>query len=173
MRSIAKEAGLGLATVHRHFPERVQLREALIENAFDQIESVVSSALEVFEDDPEHAWRSAVHGIVNLDTPALAQALFADAAEDGDSDYVQRELLSSVPERAERAYGVILAAAASRRLCPDAIRPLEFHLWLAVLARPLPALTLIGDGLADAQTRLVDIALAGLRAEAEASTRAV
>jgi len=55
MRVIAKEAGVGVATATRHFPERFLLREAVFEQALTEIQGIVNSHLADFDEHPEQS----------------------------------------------------------------------------------------------------------------------
>ena len=82
MRTIAKAAKVGVATVTRHFPERIELLDAVSAQAVNDITKVVDDHAVEFTVDTRKAWRSTVHAIGNLRLAALAQAIFMDSMQD-------------------------------------------------------------------------------------------
>ena len=73
MRTIAKTASVGVATATRHFPERIDLLEAVSAQAVGDIAAVIEEHLDRFDTDPRTAWRTTVHAIGELQLAALAQ----------------------------------------------------------------------------------------------------
>ena len=63
MRTIAKAAKVGVATVTRHFPERIELLDAVSAQAVNDITKVVDDHAVEFTVDTRKAWRSTVHAL--------------------------------------------------------------------------------------------------------------
>ncbi len=59
MELIAREAGVGRGTQHRHFPTRESLVEAIFDDRMDAIAEVVATA-----PDPDDAYRLLLHEVV-------------------------------------------------------------------------------------------------------------
>jgi AcrR family transcriptional regulator len=45
VREVARQAGLGVATLYRHFPTREDLVDAVLEEAFDEYVAIAEDAL--------------------------------------------------------------------------------------------------------------------------------
>ena len=166
MRVIAKEAGVGVATATRHFPERFLLREAVFEQALTEIQGIVNSHLADFDEHPEQSWRETVHGFVGLKLPSLAQAIFAELIDEGDFERVRTRFDSGAVDRVRGIYADILESAAAAGLCPAGMDPVRFHLALAAVAKPLPAAEVLGEEYADQQEFVVNVLLDGFKVEA-------
>jgi AcrR family transcriptional regulator len=149
---VARLAGVGIATVFRHFPTKAALLEAVLARRFDrlreQAEVLVNAA------DPGKAFLSFFRHLV-ADAPAkigIAEALL-DAGGDGGGEAAQastelRRAFGALLQRAQQA-GVIRADvelpevyALLVGVCPAAARD---HLGEEVTAR---VLTIVFDGLA-------------------------
>jgi AcrR family transcriptional regulator len=66
VESIAKRAGVGAATVYRHFPQRGLLVDAVFElRAAEFVEAIEAAQA---TDDPREAFRRTMHAIVDLQT---------------------------------------------------------------------------------------------------------
>lgn len=165
MRTIAKEAGVGVATATRHFPERGLLREAVLERGLGDIEAAVERHVAGFDKDPEQSWHDAIHAVVGLQLPTLAKAILAEAAADGEADHLFAKFSSSAPGRARGVYGPLLDKAAGAGLCRADLDPMRLHLALAAVSKPLPAAEVLGQEYADQQEFVVDTLLAGLKAQ--------
>ena len=166
MRVIAKEAGVGVATATRHFPERFLLREAVFEQALTEIQGIVNSHLADFDEHPEQSWRETVHGFVGLKLPSLAQAIFAELIDEGDFERVRTRFDSGAVDRVRGIYADILESAAAAGLCPAGMDPVRSHLARAAVAKPLPAAEVLGEEYADQQEFVVNVLLDGFKAEA-------
>ena len=64
LNDIAHHAGVGVATVYRHFPDREQLIESLFEERIEQVETLLRSTLE--DPDPWHAVTSFLERSIEL-----------------------------------------------------------------------------------------------------------
>jgi AcrR family transcriptional regulator len=156
MELIAQEAGVGVGTLYRRFPDRHALIQAV---AIDSIQRLTQLGELAWEAEPD-AWsalRRFVHGGGDLRLVLAA---------------VRPHLLHTVREnhelqRAGQAWYDLLArmvegARADGVLRPD-IGPGDIALMLNQLTRPLPGLpTRLADVLPD---RFVDVMLDGLRAQ--------
>ena len=109
MREIARRAGLGIATVHRHFPARSDLVAAALAEQVARCRADMRAALE--EPDPWRALSGAVRGFAEhrVRDRGLNEALFgshpAAAAFAGDRR-AQARALEELVDRARRAGAV-------------------------------------------------------------------
>lgn len=159
LSTIAAEAGVGIATLYRHFPTRDDLLVALASEFGAYVIAFAEEAESAFPADPEAAWRDFVHAVAGLRFGAL---LFEVASLREAHELAQR--LESVRTATLQAVAGVLDNARSAGLVRPGISPLQFHLGLAVLTRPLPALI---DAFAPGETDwLVEVYLAGLARDA-------
>ncbi|WP_291314017.1 TetR/AcrR family transcriptional regulator [Corynebacterium sp. UBA2622] len=156
MRAIAKEAGVGVATVTRHFPDRACLLHAVVEQGLASVDELVQASLPRFTDNPEDAWRSTIHAIVGLSLPIVAQQVMPSLATGLDPELVVRK--TSILERIYRPF---LVRAAEHGFCAPDLDAVHFHLGIIALSRPLPP---PADKIfPDEMSWLVDVFIDGLR----------
>lgn len=167
MRAIAREAGVGVATATRHFPDRVTLCEAVFEQVFGEAKRIVDAHVASFEQDPDGAWREAVHGIVSLQIPALAQAIFTELARENGLAEIRARFDRAAEARVSELYAPLLEKAGEAGLCKKELDPLRFHLALAAVSSTLPVTGWLGEQYADQQDYVADVFLDGLKAQAE------
>ena len=168
MRAIAKEAGVGVATVSRHFPGRVELIDAIGARAVTDIEAVINEAREKFDENPRDAWRGAAHAIGEMKLAALAQALFGtlNASTAGGTQGVG-EIVDNRVADLRRIYEPLVDKAKAAGLCPQKVAPLDVHFGLGVITRPLPETAVSKNYFSEIQEELLDVMLDGLEARAQ------
>ena len=162
MRAIAKEAGVGVATVSRHFPDRITLFDAIGANAVHDIDVVINQHLPLFDTNPEKAWSGAVHTIAGLKLALLGLTLLTEMDHNPDFQHIVKKR----SEEIRAAYAPLITRAKEAGLCPADIEPLEFHIALAIASRPLPNSSIINATAPRIQQELIDIFLDGLKARA-------
>lgn len=131
LRTIAKHAGVGVATLYRHFPTREALEEAVVLDTMAQ----VADAAHAFCGGEATAarWREFADRLAGLRIGALVDS-FADDSRD----------LAAVPRLMEERGRVIarveqvVAHAAAVGLIDDGVPPTRFIAGLAVVTRPIP-----------------------------------
>ncbi|WP_026197563.1 TetR/AcrR family transcriptional regulator [Sciscionella marina] len=147
IRDIAAEAGVGIATMYRHFPTRADLVVAVFRHQVDALAATTAADGE----SPEDALRSWVHRFADflVTKHGLAEALHSDQAgfESLHSEFVDR--LLPVLDR-------LLKAAAATGHTRDDIRAFDLMLGIGNLC--------IGaDTFPDYQARrMIDLLLTGL-----------
>lgn len=164
MRTIAKTASVGVATATRHFPERIDLLEAVSAQAVGNIADAIEEHLGGFVTDPRTAWRTTVHAIGELQLAALAQAIFAETMQDPEVMQHRQDIVEKRTAELRTHYDRLLRRAKEANLCPTDLDPLEFHLSLGVVTRPLPAGAPKIVGATQLARNLVDVMLDGLEA---------
>lgn len=159
IRTIAKEADVGVATATRHFPDKEDLYRAVLEHTLDQLRAVIDDHVERFPDHPKEVWRSAVHSIVDLHFPAVGQEIIPKLAP----KFGMEELGERIGDFLS-VYPPLLQLAADHKLCPAKMSTFDFHFGIVALSRPLPepAESLFSEQ----RACLVDLFLAGLQAKA-------
>ena len=170
MRAIAKEAGVGIATVSRHFPDRLTLIDAIGAHAVHNIETVVSDHLALFDSNPEKAWRDAVHAIADIKLALLGQALLSEATQLRTPGTDIHHLVTGRAGEISGVYEKLLTPAKVAGLCPHHLAPLDFHVALAIASRPLPNVESINPQSEQIQQGLIDVLLDGLHAQARQAT---
>ncbi|MFD5552436.1 TetR/AcrR family transcriptional regulator [Streptomyces sp. NPDC127068] len=127
---IARRAGVGNATVYRHFPDRRALVHGVVCHVFQNISQLAEAAL-ADERDPFAALCTFVHESVDVRTSALCPML----ADDFDVDH---PTLVETRNRIEKLVGALLERAKeSGQLRPD-IAVTDLLLAVGQLTRPLP-----------------------------------
>lgn len=158
LRTIAKEAGVGVATASRHFPDREGLYLAVIEHIADTMRDVVDRHLTRFPDAPDDTWRSTIGEMVSLNFPAVGQEILPKllptlTEEDRDAAIAQLQAI----------YEPLLTQAKRYELCPQDLDYLSFHFAIIALSRPLPEPA--EEVFAGRRAWLVDVFIDGLRAQ--------
>lgn len=168
LRTIAKAASVGVATASRHFPERIELLDAIGARAAADINEIVERHLGEFGSDARSAWRGAVHEIGNLQLAVVAQAIITDTMQNPETLSRRGQLVESRMAEIRDVYDRLLVPAKNARLCPADLDPLEFHMGLGVITRPLPAGVPVPVDVDQLAASLIDIALDGLELRAQA-----
>ncbi|WP_051432939.1 TetR/AcrR family transcriptional regulator [Promicromonospora kroppenstedtii] len=151
LEEIARQAGVGSATLHRHFPTR----QALLEEVFhDRVEALCAQARELAaSDDPGEAlvtWLRAV-AVYGATTRGLAASLMMGPPHPPSGAGCGSMLLDAGGELLRRAQGA------------GAVRPETTMVDLLTLVN---AVSLVTEGVADAAdeaVRLVSLAIDGVR----------
>ena len=152
LEEIARRAGVGSATLHRHFPSRQALLEAVFH---DRVEVLCTRARDLTDSpDPEQAlleWLRAV-AVYGATTRGLARSLLDGGREPGPPDSTCEAMLVG-------AGGQLLERATEA----GAVRPQVSIMDLLTLVN---AISLATEGSADAAgeaARLLDLTLEGVR----------
>lgn len=155
MNAIARDAGVGVGTVYRHFPSREALLESVAMEGFERLVDVARSAAD--DDDPGAGLERLLrYGIrLQLEDVGLATVLRSAESACAETSRLRAELLGAVDRLLERARD---AGAIRPGIGADDIRRLGCGVEYAVRAgAPL------GAGSADKVDVYVDVLLAGLR----------
>ena len=168
LRTIAKAASVGVATATRHFPERIELLDAVSAQATADIAAIIDVHSEDFVSDARTAWRATVHSIGSLQLATLAQAIYEDAMRDPETRKQKNRIIERRAEELISTYNKLLDPAKKAHLCPESLNALDFHIGLGIITRPIP-IEPKASFTPDALTpRLIDLMLDGLEAQAEA-----
>lgn len=134
LRAIAAQAGVGIATLYRHFPSRDDLLLGVVREVNARVVAVARDHGDGWVSDPEGHWRDFVHAMVGLRIGTLIAQMAPVAAGIGTFDEqtrgVRAETLGVIDE--------ILDAARAARLVRADLDAARFFAALAVLSRPLP-----------------------------------
>ena len=168
MRAIAKKAGVGVATVSRHFPERLPLIDAVSSAEVARIKEEIDSHLQSFDENPEGTWRDTIHRIASLNFAAVVQAAAAEVNTATFSDEDVQKIVTHRTTELESIYQSILEPAQRAQLCPESLTPLELHIGIGLITRPLPGAPMNAEYLSGLQARLIDTLLDGYKAQARA-----
>ena len=147
LEGIARDAGVGIATLYRHFPTRRDLRIACALNLLDTLDSVLAQTLDTFDRDPARLWQNLIMRLVDEGTGMLVAALAEQHS--GAIDAPLRSRLEQVMGRLE----ALLAKAAKHGLVDPGIGASELAAELIVVTRPQNAT--ITEVFPDVQRRLV------------------
>jgi len=149
--AIAKEAGVGIGTLYRHFPTREALVEAAYRSELDRLCEPVPELLEATA--PDEALRAWMDRFVEYMTTkhGMADALSAVIASGGNPFEHSRDKLVT-------ALGLLLGAGARAGSLRSDIAPVD-------LLVSLSGITLIAEQLKDPEQagRMLDLLMDGLR----------
>ena len=149
---VARRAGVGIATVFRHFPSKEELIEATLLRHFDQLTARAHSLADGGE--PVTAWRELVRTMI--ETGATKLMLISLVAQP-----------DKVPESAAAASGRLKAAVAlvlRRAQDSGAVRPSVTVEEVYLLIRGLAQATATAQVAPDTLDRAIEIVLTGLAA---------
>ena len=80
LEGIAADAGVGIATLYRHFPSRASLYDACAIVYIDDLQTLLDDTLADFHRDPQGSFERFVWAIVDSGVGMLATALTAPAS---------------------------------------------------------------------------------------------
>lgn len=153
---IAAEAGVGIATLYRHFPTQDELILGLVEQIATRVDVSVETRSEQFSRDPETAWRGFVTDLVDLKLGTLLPQLVEYRGKDAlppEAVAIRTRVLASV--------GRLLEQAKDAGLLRRDADPFHFQATIGVLTRPLP--TYLTDELPDLREWLIEVVINGVR----------
>ncbi|MEU7798832.1 helix-turn-helix domain-containing protein [Micromonospora arborensis] len=161
LRTIAARAGVGVATLHRHFPDREALMMAVADHIHAGASAIIAEHDDQWSDDPWAAWTGVVHRLAELGVAALMQSA---------SDFAVREDRVDAFAKVARGrdlqrMGQMLKKAAAHGYAPADLDPYRFAAGIAIVSRPLPDVT--AQLLPDQREWIVDVYIEGLRARAK------
>jgi len=153
---IAEEAGVGIATMYRHFPTRDDLLLGVAADFRDSIVAVAERAATEMAADAGTGWAAFVRDMAALRPGALMPELAAHAV-DGPNSSDFAAFRAEVVAAVER----VLDTARRAGLVRADVSATRFQLGLATITRPLPAARI--PELDDHEQWLVEVYLRGMR----------
>ncbi|QPK83283.1 TetR/AcrR family transcriptional regulator [Corynebacterium qintianiae] len=147
---IARDAGVGIATLYRHFPTRSDLRLACALNLFETLEAILDEALVTFDEAPEENWEKLIWRLVDYGIGMLVAAL-ADRRP-GKAGSVDPIVLAK-REQFFADVQVLVDKAAVHGLVDPGVDALELASELIVATRPQSGL--VDELFPDVKNRLV------------------
>lgn len=155
LRAIAAKAGVGIATLYRHFSTRGDLLLALgLEMSAEGL-AAMDRALERWDADPQAAWHSFITEVARSQVSAHLVAV-----AEADQEFVKSERVEAV--RAERLaqFEPILTRARNSGLIGD-IDAMRLLAGIAASTRPLPPF--VEEEIPDFHEWLVDAFIRGIQ----------
>ncbi len=156
LRAIAGEAGVGIATLYRHFPTPLDLLVGIAEAISEEVSAIAVRAAAEWDGDPAVTWHDFVHDLADLRLGAVVTRI---TGEHGIASLPPD--IAEVRDAALAKVEAVLVLARRDGLIRPEISALRFHIGLAAVARPLPDAAL--EELPDQVTWLTDIFLRGVR----------
>jgi AcrR family transcriptional regulator len=156
LTSVAEAAGVGIATLYRHFPTRHDLHVAVLTEARDRVLAVIDEHGPSRWQDPETDWPRLVRALAALRIGPLVTELARAASLDPLGPDV-----SPIREQLLAALDAVLHTAKDAHLVRTDIDAAHFQLGIAAITRPLPVVGL--PGLEDHLEWLTDVYVRGLR----------
>lgn len=160
MRTVAARAGVGVATLHRHFPDREALMMAVADRIHEGASAVIGAHDGRWGDDPWAAWTGVVHGLAELGIAALVQSASDFAVKEDRVDAFAQVARGRDMQRMAQ----LLKRAAAHGYAPADLDPYRFAAGIAIVSRSLPDVT--ARLLPDQREWIVDVYIEGLRARA-------
>lgn len=155
LEGIAADAGVGIATLYRHFPTRATLYDACAIVFLDHIETLLDGTLDGFDADPAGRFEAFVWTLVEHGVGILAAALAADGTAEA---VVERR--DAFMDKVQ----LLIDAAAPHGIIAPGQSPMQLATELIVATRPLAAP--LAAKFPDVRDRLVRHLMAGWRATA-------
>lgn len=146
--AIAKHAGVGIATLYRHFPTRSDLDLACAQDLLVRLDDSARRVSADFEQGPRTQWRDFIWRIVNIGGGTLATVL------DPGNIYDLPEPVAKVRDQAIDSVGALMEKAAEEGLVERDLHPLQLSAEIIVVTRPQSAGLYSIDK--DVQDRLVE-----------------
>lgn len=147
---------------------RLSLIDAVSNAEVARIKEEVDSHIQGFDEDPEGTWRETIHRIAGLDFAAVVQAAAAEVDVASFSDADVQKIAAQRTVELKSIYQPIIDPARQAGLCPESLTPLELHIGIGLITRPLPGAPMNADYLSKLQARLIDTLLDGFKAQARA-----
>lgn len=157
LEGISADAGVGIATLYRHFPSRAALYDACAVVFLDQIETLLDGTLDSFEEDPSGRFEAFVWALVESGVGILATALAAEPSAAGGEVVERRDAFMDKVQ-------LLIDAAAPHGIIAPGQSPLQLATELIVATRPLA--TPLAELFPDVRDRLVRHLMAGWRTTA-------
>lgn len=157
-RVIAARAGVGVATMHRHFPDRETLLRALADHVGEAVRAVFREHENLWGSDPWAAWTGIVHGFADI----VIAPVVISASEFADTAGRQEAFVQLAQGRDLDPLQRVLDRAIAHGYAPPTLDPRRFIVGIAVVSRPLPEFT--AQRVPAPQEWIVDVFIDGLRA---------
>lgn len=159
LENIASEAGVGIATLYRNFPDRSDLLTAASSHLLSRLFDTLDRTLTSMENDPKAGWSQMFRTLVDNHAGTLATAL-APPGPGQLSTELYRQLTAVTDQ-----FSQILHTAQQAHLAPDDLTTGELMAQLLVLTRPpIPGAILLDP---DVPHTVVNRYVHGLQAAAE------
>lgn len=156
VRRIAAEAGVGIGTLYRHFPDRMSLVVGVADEVYEQLDAAAGRCEQAWDRDPEAAWAGFVREVASLRLGRLLTQVGARSEL-----FEAGGLGPALRERAVARISGLLQAAHAAGLVREEVDPVRFQIGVVEVSRPLGVIV---DEMAPGwQDWLVDVYLRGLR----------
>lgn len=156
LSAVAQDAGVGIATLYRHFPTQQDLVLGLLQHVRDQILGICERWLPVMESDPRQGWSDFCWELARLQLGALLPQLM----QGQDPQNLPPELIEIRVETLAAVDQVVTGARTAGLVRAD-VTTEHFHIGLGVLTRPLPPVVSIT--FPELSDWLIEVYLRGLR----------
>ncbi|OZG25725.1 TetR family transcriptional regulator [Williamsia sp. 1138] len=161
LEAVAEAAGVGIATLYRNFPTRLDLKLAILADGLHRSRRTLDELLAQVDEDPDGAMTRLTQMFVSLQLGALIPIIVRD------QDLIPSELIDARKGNLA-SVGEILERAKSHGVVRESVTARDFFAGVALITRPLPAL--IADPMMDGTItaseltdRVLAIFVAGLR----------
>lgn len=127
LESVAADAGVGIATLYRHFPSRADLQQACALGFFDLFSEFLDATIAGFDEDPVTKWEEFVWTLVDYGVGMLVSELVGDLPTEASA---KRAQFFADVER-------LLEKASAHGLVDSSLSAVELATELIVVTRPM------------------------------------
>ncbi len=153
MAEVARRAGVGNATVFRHFPTKRDLVVAIVEARMGEMLELADRSVAQVEEDPEGALRLLVDGIAAAFVADHGLKQMAEAHFQGDAS------LTAARDALLERLGVVVRSCQAAGVVRADVEPMDFVVLVHAVATAAMALEEVRPGI---HRRYLALALAGL-----------
>lgn len=155
MDNIAEQAGVGVATLYRNFPDRFTLDMACAQYLFNVVISLQLQAISTFPTDPEGVWTSFNQLLFDRGLGSLVPALAPESLDDLPDE------VSALRRTTEKNTTTLINLAKQHGLVHHDIAPGTYIVGLITISRPpITALATISE---NSHKALLGLYLSGLK----------
>lgn len=156
MRAIAAQAGVGIATLYRHFPTREDLLVGVGEQLVGALTTLCEQATTAWDDNPQAAWQGWLEGVGGITTGAWLPRI-----AESDEDLVWSARVTEIRTHAMEIVDTVLTRAKDAGLCRGDVDPVNLMAGIGTITRPLPGPA--SEVAPDLRRWLVEVYRRGLR----------
>lgn len=129
LESVAADAGVGIATLYRHFPSRADLQRACALGFMDLFSEFLAATIDGFDDDPAAKWEEFVWTLVDYGVGMLVSEMVNELPTVAEADETRTRFFADIE--------VLLDKATSHGLVDPSLSAVELATELIVVTRPM------------------------------------
>lgn len=134
LRTIAVRANVGVATLHRHFPDRESLVHAVAELVYINIQTIIAEHMSVWPMDPWGAWTGFVQDLADRGIAMIGDSVLEFATREDRMELFHQFIAGNDGQPLEQ----VLNKARQYGYVPHDLLLHDFMFGITVVSRPLP-----------------------------------